>query len=223
MKKKEKQFPRVSVIIPLFNHEKFIGRCLRSLLSQTLDKNEFEIIIVDDCSKDNSLKALNPYKNHIKIIKNKKNLGLPSSLNKGIELSKGSFVVRVDSDDWVDREYLRILYLHLKINNNLDAVSCDYNVVDESQNYLRSCNSEKHPIGCGIMFRIEHLIDIGAYDGKLRMHEEVDLTIRFLKKFKIYRVPLSLYRYRQHLNNLSKQSTMKKSFLIKLKKKHINK
>ena len=44
MKKKEKQFPRVSVIIPLFNHEKFIGRCLRSLLSQTLDKNEFEII-----------------------------------------------------------------------------------------------------------------------------------------------------------------------------------
>ena len=69
---------KVSVIIPIYNSEKYIGRCLRSLKRQSLNKKNYEIVIVDDCSKDNSISEIKKHLDgNIKIIQNKKNLGLP--------------------------------------------------------------------------------------------------------------------------------------------------
>ena len=96
----------VSVVVPVYNQELFIGRCLRSLLDQTLDKDSYEIIVVNDCSKDNTLFILDKFKGKIKLLNNKKNMGLPYSLNKGIRSSQGRFIVRVDSDDYVNKEFL---------------------------------------------------------------------------------------------------------------------
>ena len=62
----------VSVVVPVYNQELFIGRCLRSLLDQTLDKESYEIVVVNDCSKDNTLPILEKFKNKIKLINNKK-------------------------------------------------------------------------------------------------------------------------------------------------------
>ena len=76
---------KVSVIIPCFNHEKFIGRCLRSILDQSINKRDYEVIVIDDGSTDSSLKIIKSFK-HIKILKNKNNRGLPFSLNLGIKL-----------------------------------------------------------------------------------------------------------------------------------------
>ena len=100
----------VSVIIPVYNSDKFIGRCLRSLKNQTLNKKNYEIVVIDDCSIDFSLREIKKHKqSNIKIIKNDKNLGLPASLNKGIREAKGTLIVRVDSDDWVHEDFLNIL------------------------------------------------------------------------------------------------------------------
>lgn len=193
----------ISVIIPTFNREKYIGRCIRSLLTQSIGLTNFEMIIIDDGSTDDTIKVLNAFKNDIKIIQNKKNLGLPASLNIGIKASRGKYLVRVDSDDYVNKEFLKIL--HLFVSNNLDysAAACDYFLVDDNENVIERINCDLKPIGCGIIFETKDLISIGLYDENFLLHEEKELRERYEKKYTIKRVPLPLYRYRKHTNNMT--------------------
>ena len=95
--------------------------------------------------------------------------------------------------------------------------NCDYWQKCRNNEYK---NCEKNPIGCGIMFRLEHLIKIGLYDENFLTREEEDLRIRFLKKFDISRVQLPLYRYRQHENNMTNNVEHMDTFQKKLDQKH---
>ncbi len=195
---------KVSVIIPVFNQEKYIGRCLRSILSQSFEESFYEVIVIDDGSSDYSIKILEAFSDKIKIIKHKKNLGLPSALNSGIKNAKGKYLVRLDSDDYVNFDYLNILYLFIEYNN-FDAVGCDYYLVNDNEEILEKRNCLEYPIGCGIIFRVDQLVDIGMYDKNFLINEEVELRKRFEKKYSVERVPLPLYRYRQHLSNMTKK------------------
>ena len=94
----------------------------------------------------------------------KENKGLPTALNRGIKKSKGRFIIRLDSDDYVHFEYLNILSLFMKMNSNVDAVSCDYLEVDDKEKIIDRHYYEENPIGCGVMFRIEQIIEIGLYN-----------------------------------------------------------
>ena len=105
--------PTVSVIVTAYNQEKYIGRCIRSLLSQTSPASFFEIIVVNDASIDRTQYALELFGDAITLIKNEKNIGLPGSLNRGIKAAKGRFIVRVDGDDYVHSEYVNFLSIHL--------------------------------------------------------------------------------------------------------------
>jgi glycosyltransferase involved in cell wall biosynthesis len=210
----------ISIIIPVFNQEKFIGRCLRSVLSQKIDRKNYEIIVINDGSKDNTLKILKAFGDEIIILHNKTNKGLPFSINKGIKKSQGEFIVRVDSDDYVNKNFLYILKLFLKENSKIDAVSCDYVLVDDKEKFLKRNNSEKNPVGCGIMFRTKHLLSIGMYDTKFLAHEDKELRLRFLKKYNIHRIPLALYRYRKHKKNITKNKKVMNLYFKKLRKKH---
>ena len=99
----------ISIIISNFNHEKWIERTIRSLLHQQyIEQNDFEIIVIDDCSSDNSKVILEKFIDfsNVKIIYNDVNLGLPQSINKAIQNSIGRYIVRVDSDDYVSRKFL---------------------------------------------------------------------------------------------------------------------
>ena len=107
--------PEVSVIIPIYNQEKWIGRCLRSLLNQSISRKKYEIIVVDDGSNDRSNYALNLFGEEIELITNKKNEGLPASLNIGIKASKANHIVRVDADDYVNENFLAGLYISLSL------------------------------------------------------------------------------------------------------------
>jgi glycosyltransferase involved in cell wall biosynthesis len=212
---------QVSVIIPVFNQEMYIGRCIRSLLKQTLSLEDFELIVVNDRSTDNSKEVLRPFMGDIRYFENKKNKGLPASLNVGLKESKGQFVVRVDADDYVHQDYLKILSMHLQLNHGMDAVACDYSIVNNQQDFLERKNCIKDPIGCGIMFRLNQLINIGMYDESFFAKEDEDLRLRFLKIYTISRVELPLYRYRRHNNNLSDNQDYKIKFFKKLNKKHL--
>ena len=107
----------VSIIVPVYNQEKYIGRCLRSLLAQSFPRNEYQIIVIDDGSTDKTSYALELFKNEIVLIRNKVNKGLPYSLNKGIKNTKSKYIVRVDSDDYVNEDFLKFLISYLEQNN----------------------------------------------------------------------------------------------------------
>ena len=122
---------QVSVIVPVFNAELYIGRCLRSLLKQTLDIDNYEIIVINDCSTDNTKQVINPFIGDINYLENNKKLGLPKTLNTGIKNAKGQFIIRVDADDYVSSHFLHILSLFLDENRKYQAIACDYKKVNE--------------------------------------------------------------------------------------------
>jgi hypothetical protein len=101
----------------------------------------------------------------------------------------------------------------------MDAVACDYNLVDIDENVER-INCIDHPIGCGIMFYREHLEDIGLYDESFLMHEERELRERFKKKYTTYRIELPLYRYHKHSNNITNNEKLSHQYMNKLSKKY---
>jgi glycosyltransferase involved in cell wall biosynthesis len=210
----------VSIIVPVYNQEKYIGRCLRSLLAQSFPRNEYQIIVIDDGSTDKTSYALELFKNEIVLIRNKVNKGLPYSLNKGIKNTKSKYIVRVDSDDYVNEDFLKFLISYLEQNNYMDAVACDYYKVDNNEDIIERKNFLENPIACGILFRTEHLVDIGLYDEKFLLYEEQDLRIRFLKKYNMSRLELPLYRYRMHETNITHNKKKMAKHLKKLKKKH---
>lgn len=106
----------VSVIVPVFNVEKYLSRCLNSLINQTL--SNIEIICINDGSTDNSLNILNEYaqKDSRIIVINQENSGQSYSRNKGLDIAKGEFIGFVDSDDWVDLDFFENLYNSAKDN-----------------------------------------------------------------------------------------------------------
>ena len=210
----------ISVIVPVYNRDNYIARCIRSLVNQSISKSNYEIIVVDDNSSDNTAKVLMSFGKKIKYLKNLKNMGLPYSLNFGIKNSSGRFIVRVDSDDYVHSEYLNILSNHLKLNDDIDAVCCDYYTVDENDKQLQKNSFIDNPIGCCIMFRVDQLINIGLYDPKIKFNEDLDLLIRFSKKYKIYNCPIPLYRYLKHKKNMSKNKKQMRIYKNKILKKY---
>jgi len=207
MIKKNNQLPDITVVVCTFNHGAWIERCIRSLLNQKfIKKDDFEIILIDDKSTDSTKKILKNFSDleNIKIHSNKKNIGLPKSLNKAIKLSKGRYVTRVDSDDYVQRNFLFLSKLFLDMNREYQAVAVDYIKVDNFETVLSKENCVKNEIACGIMYRKECLINIGLYNEKFKMREGHEINQRFKKKFKIGRLELPLYKYRMHEKNRTK-------------------
>jgi len=199
--------PKVSVIVAAYNQERFIGRCLRSLLHQSMPHSDYEIIVIDDGSTDRTAYALelfcDPSDSVVRVIRCEKNGGLPAAINKGMHEAKAPFVVRVDSDDFVNSNFLNFLNYYLESNEYADAVACDYLLLDDGENVLERGNSREKPIACGIMFRKHQLFEIGLYDEDFRYHEERELRVRFEEKYRIHHLELPLYRYRRHDNNIT--------------------
>jgi len=212
--------PTVSLVVAVRNQEKYIGRCIRSILNQTYSRNDYEIIVVNDASTDQTRFALELFGEDIRLINNPERKGLPGSLNTGIRSARGRFVVRIDGDDYVHHEYVNILSLHLALNPSIDAVACDYNLVTNNDEVIERRSCEEHPIGCGIMFRVDQLVDLGLYDEQFLLHEDKDLRIRFLEKHNIHRVALPLYRYRRHDDNMTNDHGAMNGYLSQLEAKH---
>ena len=197
---------KITICIPSHNRSKLLGRCLRSLIDQSIDFKHYEIIVVDDGSNDSTDLVLKAFLNDIVLIKNNKRIGLSKSLNKAIKASKGKYFLRVDSDDYVNKDYIKFLYETIIRNPEYNAAYCDYYLVDDKENVLKKCNSEKFPIGCGIIFKTKDLIKVGMYSPKIKIYEEIDLIKRLKAniKFKMLRLPIPLYRYRMHSTNMTK-------------------
>jgi len=134
---------KVSVIVPVYNVEPYLDKCLNTLVNQTLKK--IEIIIVNDGSKDNSEKIiekyLKKYPEKIKYIK-KANGGLSSARNEGLKYASGEYIGFVDSDDYVSLNTFNLMYKKAK-EKNFDLVVCNLNYVYETKTKMVSAGLDK--------------------------------------------------------------------------------
>lgn len=221
--------PKVSVIVTIYNREKYIEKCVRSLIEQTLDDVEF--ICVDDASTDASLLKLNRVledypnrKSMVNIICLENNAGRAIARQIGIEHVKGEYVIHVDSDDWVDKDMLELLYTKAK-ETNADIVGC--NVTHEygtrqqifkqsysgdvEENIRRLLNGKLFPSLCTSLTRTElikkHHI---TFPQGLDTGEDLLFNLRlYLVAHKILGIDNPSYHYRHTEDSGSFQHTEK--------------
>ncbi len=126
----------ISIIVPIYNSEKYLKRSISSILCQTY-KN-IEVLLINDGSTDNSIKICQEFSridNRIKII-DKKNSGVSNTRNKGIELSTGELIMFVDSDDFIEKDYIEKMYYKLE-NLNLDTIVSGMQFCDNKEKIIR--------------------------------------------------------------------------------------
>ena len=127
--------PKISVLMPVYNGDQFLDKSIKSVLNQTF--NNFEYIIINDGSTDDSLKIIKSFEDsRIKIINFSKNMGITAALNNGLNAAKGYYIARQDQDDISDPErfMLQIEYLE---NNDVDLVDTNFIFIDENDKYLQ--------------------------------------------------------------------------------------
>lgn len=129
---------KVSIIVPFYNVEKYIKKCLDSVLNQTY--NNYEIIIINDGSTDNTSKILESYKSDKKIkIINQENKGLSNARNTGVSNAKGDYILFIDSDDFIEKELLEILNKTIK---DEDLVRFQIRILDETNKIIKEYKEE---------------------------------------------------------------------------------
>lgn len=136
--------PLVSVCVPIYGVEKYIGRCAESLFAQTYQNMEF--VFVNDCTKDHSIEilkeTLDSYperKQQVRIINHSTNKGLAAARNTAIENATSDFILNVDSDDWVNNDLVDKL-VKQQVKTNADIVTCSYTNVSEHNSRIIDCS-----------------------------------------------------------------------------------
>lgn len=200
---------KVSIVITNYNYGKYLGRCIRSCADQSVDKSEYEIILVDDGSNDNSLNVASAYSEHLRIFETGGRKGVAFASNYGIKKALNPLIVRVDADDYINRNLLLFMSEILMWNPGIGFVYCDHLVVDSEEKVIGRINLDtvdklfKH--GAGVMFRKSYLETIGLYDVDIKNAEDFDLLARYFKNFDGYRLRIPLYRYFKHQGSLSSE------------------
>ena len=195
----------ISVVVTNYNYGNYLGRCIRSLIDQSLPKDQYEIIVVDDCSSDHSREVIKSFSGYIRPVFNDQNYGLAETCNIGLKMAIGRFVIRVDADDYVHRDLLLVSQLYMSLNSSTcDALAVDYLEVDEEENVLARKSQSEFPLACGITFKMDSLNRLGLYKSGLRIDEEKELMSRFkAASMRMHCIPLPLYRYKKHSESLT--------------------
>jgi len=223
--------PLISVITPVFNREKYLVKCIESILSQTYEN--FEFIIINDSSSDltkNIIKDYNLQDPRIKLLNNDKNIGATLSFNRGLDICQGKYVARMDSDDishpdrflkqveifesWHDLEVL---------GTGAILIDCDGKEIGRRQfpsdfKRIKSILNTGVPVfDPSVMIRTSTLKETKGFDNRLAPADDYHLWLTLFKKKKIIsNINDYLIKYRIHETNLSKlesKEQLRKSFL----------
>ena len=211
--------PKVSVIMPAYNTEKYVGEAIESILNQTF--TDFEFIILNDGSTDNTAKIVKEYAKEdkrIKFIDNKKNQGFIASLNQCLDVANGEYIAKMDSDDVSLPDRLEKQVKYLDDFPNVGLVGCGYKTFDKTEfEVINPANVGMLDLlkGCYttiFMLRKKIINDNNLRFRKEYIHaEDYDFYARFRKFAPIENIQQVLYLYRWHGDNVSiKQSNIQR-------------
>lgn len=223
-----KQTPLVSIIITNFNYGKYISRAIRSCLNQSVS-HIIEVIVIDDCSSDNSAKIIDENFSSEEIVKIflNQNKGVAYCSNLGIKKASGMYVIRVDADDYIHSKMIEYLFEFLNMNNEYAFSYCDHIRVNENEvKSERICLNDETTLldhGAGILFKKSHLEAIGLYDEEMLNCEDMLLLKKLMQhNFHGIYVRLPLYRYYRHDNNMTNNIEERKKWTSEVQKKITN-
>lgn len=204
--------PLVTVYIPCHNHENYIASAIESVLTQTFD--DWELIIFNDGSSDNSDEVIRLYESHPKIrfIKTS-GIGLPKVCNYALAEASGSYLIRLDGDDIFDENILLVLANYLEKNIEMAFVFPDYYLIDQfGEEYLQEKREllfednnmiDMPPHGACTLIRTSVLRENGGYREDLGVQDGLDLWTRLKDSYQYGNVNLPLFYYRRHQDNLT--------------------
>jgi glycosyltransferase involved in cell wall biosynthesis len=205
-------YNKISVVLPVYNGEKFISDAINSILKQTHEN--FELIIVDDCSTDSTSIIISKFAaldTRIKIISNPINKKLPASLNIGHQSATGDFITW-SSDDNLYKPNAFEEYLRLLQNSRSHIVYTDFDLIDDNGLVLKRRNLSQpeylingNCVGASFLYKREVYETLKGYNEDLFLVEDYDFWLRALTTFKFNYVSESLYYYRSHGDSLSSQ------------------
>lgn len=214
----------VTIVLPTYNGSKFLRDSIESILNQTYTK--WELIIVNDCSTDNTLEIAKEYEtkdSRIKVVSNQTNKKLPASLNVGFSFAKGNYYTWTSDDNMYKPNALEYMVNYLNTNPNTDLISCQFDFIDEEGNFERlffnglkremigltkNCN-----IGACFMYRREIAQKVGNYDESYFCAEDYEYWCRIALIGNIEYLDENLYKYR---NNSASLTATKQEIIQKL-------
>jgi len=208
---------QISVVMPVYNGEKFVSKAVESILNQTL--KGFEFIIIDNKSTDNSVKIIKSFNDsRIKLIQNKKNVGIASSLNKGIKYSKGQYIARMDADDISYPNRLEEQLSFLEKNPGVSVLGTYASLFNEKGRTWGNLRTPVVPslkdwlwgsmvIHASVMMKKQDVQHVGGYDPKTYRVEDYDLWLRMIiKGYVIHTLPKELYGIQWDLSNYDRKN-----------------
>ncbi len=217
----------ISVIVPVYNVEKYLEKCVKSVQKQTY--RALEIILVDDGSTDESGKICDELKkkdDRIKVI-HQKNQGLSAARNTGLEQAKGEYVAFIDSDDYIEKEMYERMLFALE-NNSADICMCGYKMVNEQGHILmKEIFENKVYRGAEIietfvlplktaawnkLIKRESIMDNRFPHGRIHGEDLVFFSSYFTEKIKLVTVDYLGYSYVKHSNSITTRKFSKRSF-----------
>ncbi len=196
--------PRVSVIVAAYNQGRHLEQCIRSLLSQSMPRDEYEIIVVNDGSTDETPAVMAKYRSEVSGVHHESNRGLAQACNTGLDHAQGEYIIRVDSDDWVTENALLSLHQIVSRQRGAEIVLPDYWRIVGEEHLLQSPRRENvfTWLAGGSMMSKEAVMAAGRY--RPLFWEEYDLYIRMLEQgARVARLPQALLCYRTHPESMT--------------------
>jgi glycosyltransferase involved in cell wall biosynthesis len=211
------QIPKISVLMPVYNGEKYLREAIESILNQT--EKDFEFLIIDDGSTDNSENIIRSYTDHRIKYHKRPHQGLVQTLNYGLSVAKGEYIARMDADDISQTERFEKQIQFMNSNQNVAICGTHaYTINDNGEimgemNYPPEKSSQikmyailHNPfIHSSILMRMKAIIDCGLYDLRFKHVEDYELWTRILSDHHGYNLKQKLIYYRMHENQVTSQ------------------
>lgn len=204
--------PLISIILPVFNGEKYLSQSIESCLNQSYEN--IELIIVNDCSIDGTLGVLNHYAsidNRIKIINNDENKKLPASLNIGHKEAKGTYVTWTSDDNFYELTAINDLVKTI-LDKNVDIVYSDIFIIDHEGKVVREVEFPdfentifKNYIGSCFLYKKEVFDKNNGYNEELFLIEDYDFWLKSIVHSQFFHLKKKIYNYRKHGASLTYQ------------------
>lgn len=208
----------ISIVLPVYNGEKYLHESIQSVMRQTY--TNWELIVMDDRSVDNTCKIVNEYRKwdqRIRYYLNEENLKLPRNLNRGFSLAKGDYLTWTSDDNRYKEKALETMLSRIKENQDADLVYASYEIIDDKGNLLGDIladgKAKEHILGSNVigacfLYTRKAYEMTGAYDKDLLYVEDFDYWQRMVAKVKSVAISECLYEYRWHENSMTSTKKM---------------